>query len=76
MHAEASHFLAARYPNAVVLTAWPASDELARPWLGYVGQPFRLVRIEALPPRKSTWPPRAGMILMWRSFSQRSTAAA
>ncbi|MFZ0477557.1 MAG: glycosyltransferase family 39 protein [Terriglobales bacterium] len=46
MHAEASHFLAARYPNAVVLTAWPASDELARPWLGYVGQPFRLVRIE------------------------------
>jgi len=33
MHAEASHFLAARYPNAVVLTAWPASDELARPWL-------------------------------------------
>ena len=46
LHAEASHFLAEREPNAVVLTAWPASDELTRPWLGYVGQPFRVVRIE------------------------------
>jgi hypothetical protein len=28
------------------LTAWPASDELARPWLGYVTRPVRVVRIE------------------------------
>lgn len=46
MHAEASRFLAMRYPNSDVLTAWPASDELARPWLGYVARPFRVVRIE------------------------------
>jgi hypothetical protein len=46
MHAEASHFLALLYPRARVLTAWPASDELSRPWLGYVGRPFRAVRIE------------------------------
>ncbi|MGA9530022.1 MAG: glycosyltransferase [Terriglobales bacterium] len=46
MHEEASHFLRARYPHAVVLTAWPASDEITRPWLGYVDQPFRVVRIE------------------------------
>ena len=46
MHAEASRFLAMRYPRARVLTAWPASDELRRPWLGYVGRPFQVVRIE------------------------------
>jgi len=46
MHAETSRFLAMRYPGARVLTAWPASDELTRPWLGYVSQPIRVVRIE------------------------------
>ncbi len=46
MHAEASRFLAMRYPRARVLSAWPASDELTRPWLGYVARPFQVVRIE------------------------------
>jgi hypothetical protein len=48
LHAEASRFLAMRYSGARVLTAWPASDELTRPWLGYISasQPFRVVRIE------------------------------
>jgi dolichyl-phosphate-mannose-protein mannosyltransferase len=49
LHVEASRFLAAQYPGERVLTAWPASDELTRPWLGYVagpGQPLRTVRIE------------------------------
>src|SRR6266576_960342 len=46
MHAKAGRFLALRYPRARVLTAWPASDELSRPWLGYVTRPFPIVRIE------------------------------
>ena len=46
MHAEASRFLALRYPGERVLTAWPASDQLSRPWLGYVSRPFRVIRIE------------------------------
>jgi len=46
MHAEASRFLAMQYSGERVLTAWPASDELTRPWLGYINQPFRVVRIE------------------------------
>jgi hypothetical protein len=46
MHAEASRFLTMQYPGKRVLTAWPASDELTRPWLGYVSQGFRLVRVE------------------------------
>lgn len=46
LHAHASRFLALRDPGVRVLTAWPASDELSRPWLGYVSQPFRVLRIE------------------------------
>src|SRR6202040_3421980 len=46
MHAEASRFLATRYPEKRVLTTWPASDELSRPWLGYVTRPFPILPIE------------------------------
>jgi hypothetical protein len=46
LHQHAEEFLEARYPMARVLTAWPASDELARPYLGYVTRPMRVERIE------------------------------
>ncbi len=46
LHAEASRFLFTRDPNVRVLTAWPASDEITRPWLGYVSHPFPVLRIE------------------------------
>jgi hypothetical protein len=46
LHKDGETFLEARYPMARVLTAWPASDELTRPWLGYVTRPMRVVRME------------------------------
>lgn len=46
LHQEAETFLEARYPMAHVLTAWPASDEITRPWLGYITRPMRVLRIE------------------------------
>ncbi|HKU25822.1 MAG TPA: glycosyltransferase family 39 protein [Candidatus Sulfotelmatobacter sp.] len=46
LHENAEQFLEARYPMARVLTAWPASDELTRPWLGYITRPVQVVRIE------------------------------
>src|SRR6267154_4494140 len=46
LHEDAERFLEARYPMARVLTAWPASDEIARPWLGYTTRPMSVVRIE------------------------------
>lgn len=46
LHENGERFLEARYPMARVLTAWPASDELTRPWLGYTTRPMRVVRIE------------------------------
>src|SRR6266496_4020467 len=46
LHQDGERLLEARYPMAHVLTAWPASDELARPWLGYVTRPVQVLRIE------------------------------
>jgi Dolichyl-phosphate-mannose-protein mannosyltransferase len=46
LHQEAERFLEARYPMAHVLTAWPASDELTRPWLGFITRPMQVVRVE------------------------------
>ena len=46
MHEDAASFLEQRYPNAHVLTAWPASGEITQPYLGYVKHPLQVVRIE------------------------------
>ena len=46
LHQQAASFIASRYPNSRVLTAWPASDELSHPYIGYVDKPIRVVRIE------------------------------
>ena len=35
-----------RYPDSVVLTAWPLSDDLTRPELGYVRRPWDVFRME------------------------------
>jgi hypothetical protein len=46
LHQHAEAFTEARYPMARVLTAWPASDELTHPYLGYLSRPMRVVRID------------------------------
>lgn len=38
--------LAKRYPGATVLTAWPVTDELTHPELGYVKQPWDVCPID------------------------------
>jgi len=46
LHKQAETDLIRRYPQARVLTAWPASDELTKPFLGYVAKPMSVVRVE------------------------------
>ena len=46
LHVQAEAEIAQRYPHARVLTAWPASDEMTRPFLGYVKQPMNVIRVE------------------------------
>jgi hypothetical protein len=46
LHQDAARFLQSRYAHTTILTAWPANDELTRPYLGYVVVPIRVVRID------------------------------
>lgn len=46
LHQQAERVLETRYPNTRVMTAWPASDELTQPWLGYTSRPTKIFRIE------------------------------
>lgn len=46
VHQEAIAILQARYPEATVLTAWPAAAEIQRPELGYTLKPFKFVALE------------------------------
>ena len=43
---EAIDFVAQRYPNATILTAWPVAADIFRPELGYVTHPLKAVSIE------------------------------
>lgn len=45
LHRTAEEILA-KHAEARVLTAWPASDELTKPYLGYVTRPVPVLRIE------------------------------
>lgn len=45
-HQRAERWLQEKYPNARVLTAWPASGELTKPDAGYVSKAMRIVQIE------------------------------
>ena len=46
MHQAGIAQLTRRYPGATVLTAWPLSDEVKRPELGYVKQPWDVCLID------------------------------
>jgi 4-amino-4-deoxy-L-arabinose transferase-like glycosyltransferase len=43
LHEQAAHFLEAQPGQPRILTAWPATDELARPFLGYVRHSLNVV---------------------------------
>ena len=46
MHMEGIAQLNAHYRGATVLSAWPVTDELTRPELGYVTEPYEVYRLE------------------------------
>jgi len=45
LHQRAVDLIARRWPQATVLTAWPASGELSRPELGYTRQPLKVYTV-------------------------------
>ena len=50
LHKQTQTEIAQRYPHARILTAWPASDELTKPFLGYVKQPADVIQIDNFSP--------------------------
>ena len=46
LHQQAIAVIAKRYPQATVLTVWPATAELLRPELGYVKTPIKVTGID------------------------------
>jgi hypothetical protein len=46
LHQAAAEYVEKHYPESTILTAWPASDELNRPFLGYVSRPLTVVHVE------------------------------
>jgi hypothetical protein len=46
LHVEAVHLIEQRYPQATVLSAWPATAEMARPELGYTRIPLKTKAID------------------------------
>jgi len=46
LHIRAAKFLQQHEQGANVLTAWPATDELTRTYLGYINQPVPVIKVE------------------------------
>ena len=46
LHQSAGAYVAQHHPEGRVLTAWPATDELSHPWLGYVPHAVPIVAME------------------------------
>jgi hypothetical protein len=52
LHQQAAHYLETQPGHPRILTAWPATDELTRPFLGYVRNPLRAVPVEGFAPQE------------------------
>jgi hypothetical protein len=48
LHRDAARFLADNYPDARVLTSWPATDELRNPYYGYTPRALAVFPVESL----------------------------
>ena len=46
LHYGAARFLDQHERDRTILTAWPAQDELTKPYLGYVSQPFSIFPVQ------------------------------
>ncbi len=45
LHQQAIRQIVTRFPGSTILTAWPATDELTKPELGYVKKPLTVVTV-------------------------------
>jgi hypothetical protein len=50
LHQQAAHYLESLSGEPRILTAWPATGELASPYLGYVRKPLHVVSVDGFAP--------------------------
>jgi 4-amino-4-deoxy-L-arabinose transferase-like glycosyltransferase len=62
LHQKAAKYLESLPGNPVILTAWPATDELHQTFLGYVSHPLRVVPVEGFTIQAFTNPPRFNLL--------------
>jgi len=65
LHQQAAHYLEAQPGQPRILTAWPATNELAEPYLGYVQRPLRVVPVQGFAPDEFTDAPPESFDLLF-----------
>jgi 4-amino-4-deoxy-L-arabinose transferase-like glycosyltransferase len=65
LHQEAANFLQSIRGSPVILTAWPATDELRQPLLGYVRRPLRVAQVESFAASAFVAPPRFDILYIY-----------
>ena len=65
LHEQAANFLKALPGEPVILTAWPATDELRQPFLGYVQHPLRVAAVDDFAACDLKNPPRFDVLYLY-----------
>ncbi len=65
LHERAAEYLESLPDDPVILTSWPATDELRRPFLGYVGHPLRVASVDDFTPGALARPPRFDVLYLY-----------
>ncbi|MGH9375350.1 MAG: ArnT family glycosyltransferase [Terriglobia bacterium] len=65
LHQRAAKYLESLPGSPVILTAWPATDELRRPFLGYVNRPLRVAAVNDFEPDAFRDPPRFQVFFLY-----------
>ncbi|MDE3179976.1 MAG: glycosyltransferase family 39 protein, partial [Acidobacteriota bacterium] len=72
LHQRAAHYLESLPGNPVILTAWPATDELKTPFLGYVSRPLPVAAVTDFARGSFSKPPRFDVLYLYsRQWSPR-----
>ena len=65
LHQRAARYLESLPGDPVILTAWPATDELEQPFLGYVDHPLRVAQVDGFTPDDFGHPPRFDVLYLY-----------
>ncbi len=65
LHEQAAHYLETQPGQPRILTAWPATDELTQPFLGYIWRPLRVAPVQGFTPQDFTDVPPGSFDLLY-----------